>query len=163
MNKISEQMEKNAAAITTLLADGALASAFALATEPLHEALYEHQTFDFLNELSVIERVALVFDYIQSQVAQGGFIQLIQNGYTSLLVTAIEGMQELAILPEMVSVLDDALKVYVLNAVVLSKEVSVAEFAKLYADFKEFEVLEERFDTLREHSIKNIITLLTKN
>ena len=50
----------------------------------------------------------------RAQVGQGGFIQLIQNGYISLLPPAIEQLIIMGI-NEMAGVLDDVLKVFVLN------------------------------------------------
>lgn len=112
---------------------------------PLHEELYKRQTFDFLDELPVIQQVVLAFDYIQNQTGQGGFIQLIQNNYVSLLLTVIEGLQQLKIGEDMIQLLDKVLKVYVLNREALDREMSVEEFAKLYDEFKEFETFDREF------------------
>ena len=128
-----------------LLEEGHTDKAFEALAEPLHEALYQRQDFKLLEELPTIQRLILAFDYVQSQVVQGGFIQLIQNGYISLLVTTVEAMQELGIGAPMVPVLDDVIKVFVLNVDALSKETSVEEFSKLYAEFQEFEPLEKKY------------------
>ncbi len=160
---VNSQIKKDE--IRNLLAGNELEEAFTIATQPLHEALHEYQSFDMLEQLNVSERVALAFDYIQSQVAQGGFIQLIQNGYTTLLLTVIEGLQEMKLGDAMAMVLDDVLKVYVLNVEILSKEMSVEAFAKLYSEFTEFELLEERFNALRKEIMRIIIDrlLITEN
>ena len=128
-----------------LLTAGEIDKAYQILAEPLHEALYQRQDFNLLDELPTTQRLVLAFDYVQSQVVQGGFIQLIQNGYISLLVTVIEALQELQVGADMVPVLDDVLKIFVLNKDALSKETSVEEFSKLYAEFQEFEPLEQRF------------------
>lgn len=137
--------------------------AFETLAQELHTCLYERQSFDILTEFSVTERGIITLDYIQAQVNQGGFIQLIQNGYISLLVPLIEALQQLNITPEMEKVLDDVLKVYVLNNDALSKETSVQEFARLYEEFREFEILEKSFfdalpDTVKSLSIKALET-----
>ncbi len=149
--------QKMIAAIDQLLKEGKAVKSFEALTEPLHKALYEKQTFDLLDELPVGERVALAFDYIRIQVDGGGFIQLIQNGYVSLLLTTIEGLQEMQAAEKMVTILDDALKVYVLNVDELTKETSVDEFARLYSEFKEFEELEHRFEAEKEMTMVGII------
>jgi len=128
--------------------------AFELLAEPLHEWLYEEQAFERVRSRTTVEQLILSFDYVQMQVAQGGFIQLIQNGYTPLLVMVIESLQALNLAPDMTGILDDALKVYVLNKEVLDRETSVEEFGRLYGEFKEFEVLEERFNG----SVVNLLT-----
>lgn len=140
-----------------LLQDQKIQEAYELMVEPLHEALYESQSFDLLDKLSVEERVALAFDYIRTQVGAGGFIQLIQNGYVSLILIVIEGLQELNTAAGMATILDDVLKVYVLNVDMLSKETSVDEFAKLYNEFKEFDILEERFEASKVATMEAII------
>ena len=146
------------AAAKNLLASGDTDKAFETLAEPLHEALYQRQDFKLLDELSTIQRLILAFDYVQSQVSQGGFIQLIQNGYVSLLVTAVEAMQELSIGSAMVTVLDDVIKIFVLNVDTLSKETSVAEFSKLYGEFVEFEPLELQYLNLLPEVKESIIS-----
>jgi hypothetical protein len=146
--------------IKVLMGEGRLDEAYALLTQPLHEHLYEEQSFGLLSRLPVGERVALAYDYILMQVDAGGFIQLIQNGYISLAVTVIEGLQEMDLAPDMVAVLDDVLKVYALNVEMLAKEYSIEEFARLYNDFKEFDMLEERYRQHRETTAEIIITFL---
>jgi hypothetical protein len=148
--------------LTRLISEEKWAEAFELLSEPLHVALYERQSFDLLDDLSIPERLILSFDYVQGQVTQGGFIQLIQNGYISLLLTVIEALQSLNIEKEMAGILDDALKVYVLNQEILGKETSVEEFGKLYEEFKEFEVLDGRFTALLPNTIKSIVQAATE-
>lgn len=129
---------------------------FDLVTQPLHEELYRRQDFKFMDELSPAQQMLLAYDYIQSQVLQGGFLQLIQNKYISLLLPAIEGLEHTTRDQEMIPVLDDVLKVYVLNQEALDRETSVDEFAALYQEFKEFEILDEKFSTLHSETMKKI-------
>lgn len=132
------------------------AALYDLMTQPLHELLYRRQSFDLLDELPVMQQMLLGFDYVRAQVAQGGFLQFIQNKYISLLLPVIEGLKELDD-TEMVSVLDDVLKVYVLNREALERETTVDEFAALYQEFREFEILDDRFNRLHEPAVRKII------
>lgn len=118
-----------------------------LLVQPLHEELYRRQNFEFMDELSQGQQLLLAYDYLRTQVGQGGFIQLIQNGYIGLLPGMIEQLYALGA-KDMAQVLDDVLKVYVLNREALSKQTTVEEFAKLYDEFKEFEVIDERYNRL---------------
>lgn len=138
------------AQFTALVEQGQLEPAFDLLMQPLHEELYRRQNFEFLAELTDGQRMMLCFDYIRMQAGQGGFIQLIQNGYISLLLPVIEGLQHYNIAPEMAQVLDDVLKVYVLNQDGLTRETTVEEFSKLYEEFREFEALDRRFGELQQ-------------
>jgi hypothetical protein len=132
--------------------------AFEELARPLHEALYEAQTFDLLNKLSSLEQLILSLDYVQTQIRQGGLIQLIQNGYTPLLVTVIEAAQALSMSPEICKTLDDALKVFVLNNESLSRETSPEEFSRLYDEFREFEALDQSFEKNLPGLLREIVT-----
>ena len=58
---------------------------------------------------------------------------------------------------DMARVLDDVLKVYVLNLDLLNKAKSVQEFAQLYDELKEFEVIEERYNAVKLDTIKKML------
>ena len=135
-------------------------TAFELLAEPLHEWLYRQGDFDILSQRTKLEQLILSFDYVKTQIAQGGFIQLIQNGYAPLLLTVIECLTSFNLAPEMTGVLDDALKVLVLNMETLGVETSVTEFARLYSEFPELELLESRFHADLDETLK-VIVLLT--
>ena len=120
---------------------------YELLVEPLHEELYRRQDFTFIDELSPGQQLIVGYDYLRTQVLQGGFIQFIQNGYVGLLPSIIEQLYMIGA-NEMAVVLDDVLKVYVLNRELLNKPTTVEEFAKLYEEFKEFEIIDERYHKL---------------
>lgn len=123
-----------------------------LLVTPLHEELYRRQTFEFLDDLSNGQQLMLSYDYVREQVAQGGFIQLLQNGYVGLLPDMPAWLYAVND-PEMAQIIDDVLKVFVLNNEVLNRQTTIEEFAKLYEEFKEFEVIEERFRQWDEKTI----------
>ncbi len=111
---------------------------------PLHEELYKQQDFSFIETLSPGQELLIRYDYVRMQVLQGGFIQLIQNGYVNLLLSMPLMLKQVGALV-MGQLLDDVLKVFSLNYEGLSKETSVEEFAKLYEEYTEFEELDARF------------------
>jgi hypothetical protein len=111
---------------------------------PLHEELYKKQNFDFIETLSSGQELLIRYDYVRMQVLQGGFIQLIQNGYVNLLLTMPLMLHQVGA-AKMAQILDDVLKVFSLNYEGLTKETSVEEFAKLYEEYTEFEELDARF------------------
>lgn len=124
--------------------------------QPLHEELYRRQDFNFLDDLSEAQQLLLSYDYMQMQVMQGGFIQLIQNGYIGLLPT-MPGWLEVAGCHNMAKIIDDVLKVYVLNREALDRKTTVEEFAQLYAEFQEFEVLDEEFHKLHPKTFDTLL------
>ena len=129
---------------------------YEMLVEPLHEELYKRQTFDFIDELSEGQQLLLAYDYLRTQVSQGGFIQFIQNGYVGLLPSIIEQFLMIGD-EEMARVLDDVLKVYVLNRELLNRPTSVEEFARLYEEFKEFEIIDERWHALNLPAEKKML------
>ena len=128
-----------------------------LFAQPLHEELYRKKTFDFLDDLSDGQQLFIAYDYARMQVGQGGFIQFIQNGYVGLLPSMVEQMYKLGI-GYMAHILDDVLKVYVLNRELFEKSTSVEDFARLYDELKEFEVIDGRYAKLNEATIKKMLT-----
>ncbi|HVX00366.1 MAG TPA: DUF4375 domain-containing protein [Candidatus Babeliaceae bacterium] len=124
--------------------------------EPLHEKLYQVQTFDLLDDLSEGQQLLVSYSYVESQVSNGGFIQLIQNGYVGLLLDMPGWLYKINA-PEMAKVIDDALKVYVLNRELLSKKTTLEEFALLYQELKEFEEIDRQFHKLNEDTISKMM------
>lgn len=114
---------------------------------PIHEELYKRQDFSFIETLSPGQELLLRYDYVRMQVMQGGFIQLLQNGYVGLLPPLPEMLSQVGA-AEMAQVIDDVLRVFALNSEALSKETTVEEFARLYDEFKEFEALDAGFERL---------------
>ena len=135
---------------------------FDLLCQPLHEELYKRQDFNFVDELSEGQQIMVTYDYIRVQVGQGGFIQLIQNGYVLLLPNMPEWLQKVGA-NDMAKVIDDVLKVYVLNRELLDKDHSVEDFAKLYDELNEFEEIDKRFSQYDTTTIKSIVKYADNN
>jgi hypothetical protein len=127
-----------------------------LLVQRLHEELYKRQSFDFLDDLSWGQQLLLGYDYMHMHVAQGGFIQFIHNGYVALLPGLIEQLYKLGAV-DMALVLDDVLKVYVLNRDIFEKSTTVQEFARLYEELKEFELIDERYHKLNVQTTKQLL------
>lgn len=125
---------------------------FELLAEPLHEELYRRQDFNFMDTLTEGQQLLLSYDYLQQQVGQGGFIQLLANGYIGLLPDMPGWLQRIGA-PEMAAVIDDVIKVYVLNIDLFRREMTTQEFAQLYDELKEFEILEARYQALHAGTI----------
>lgn len=130
---------------------------FELLVEPLHAEMYKAQSFDFMRDLSPGQQLFLTYDYVQMQVKQGGFIQFLQNGYVSLLLPMPGWLQALEA-NDMAQLLDDVLKEYVTNIDLLERETTVEEFAKLYDQIPEFNVLDDRFNELDAPTLHLLVT-----
>ena len=131
-------------------------------TQPLHEALYQQQSFDFFDALTQGQQLLIAYDYLRMQVNQGGFIQFIHNGYVFLLPDLVVQLNKINA-PEMAQLLDDVLKVFVLNKDYFTKAVTVAEFARIYDELQEFIILDERFALLNDQVVKTILDYALNN
>ncbi|MGC4057628.1 MAG: DUF4375 domain-containing protein [Chitinophagaceae bacterium] len=122
--------------LNALREKGDFAALFEALVMPIHEELYKRQDFSFIETLSPGQELLLRYDYVRMQVIQGGFIQLIQNGYIDLLPPMPAMLTQVGA-TEMAKILDDVLRVFSLNSEMLGKETTVEEFAQLYEEFRE--------------------------
>lgn len=132
------------ALIDKLIAEGDDMALYDVLTQPLHEELYKRQDVSFLDQLTEGQQLLVSYDYLQTQVGQGGFIQFLANGYVGLLPDMPEWLKRVGA-ADMAQLVDDALKVYVLNHQFFDKELSTEAFGKLYEELKEFELLDKKF------------------
>lgn len=142
--------------------DGDLNAYYDLLCQPLHEELYRRQDFTFFEELTEGQQMLICYDYIQNHVLQGGFIQLIQNGYVKMLVPMPQWLQATGD-EQMAQVIDDALKAYVINQDVLDKETSVQEFANLYEFLPVFPPLDELFKKYHPKTVEIMLNYATNH
>lgn len=109
-----------------------------------------------MDELTEGQQLLLSYDYLWQQVGQGGFIQLLANGYVGLLPDMPRWLQLVAA-PEMALVIDDVVRVYVLNVHLFTPDMSTQQFAKLYDELREFELLDARFHQYHDATIAAIV------
>lgn len=140
-------------AFQQVLEAGSDETLFRFLTDPLHEELYRQQSFDFMDMLSEGQQLFLAYDYVCGQVGQGGFIQLLANGYIGLLPDMPLLLERVGA-TAMAQVIDDVIRVYVLKLNLFTDEMSNEEFARLYEELKEFEILDQRFDELHTETLR---------
>jgi len=137
------------------LLPGKEALCYELLSQPLHEELYRRQSFDFLDILTPGQRLLLSYDYVATQVEQGGFIQLLVNGYVGLLPEMPALLQKLGAEP-MAALVDDVLKAYVTHHAHFKADISTQAFAALYSLLPEFSSLDARFRALNDETVTAI-------
>lgn len=93
----------------------------------------------------------LAYHYFREEVMQGGFIQLIQNGYGSYIFKnpfakslKVFGAEELS------KIVYKAMEIYDRNQNDLERETSDEEFTAMYEQYEAFDELEERFFEIEE-------------
>jgi len=93
----------------------------------------------------------LAYHYFREEVMQGGFIQLIQNGYGSYIFKnpfakslKIFGAEELS------KIVYKAKEIYDKHQTELERDTNEEEFTAMYEQFEDFDNLEERFFEIEE-------------
>jgi hypothetical protein len=92
------------------------------------------------------QNILLAFQIFVDQVSSGGFIQLIENGYGAYIFDnpLSKYLRQWGAV-KIATILDQARIIYHNKKAILEKEKSLEEFAKLYQEHKDFELLEAEF------------------
>jgi len=105
----------------------------------------------------------LAYHYFREEVMQGGFIQLIQNGYGSYIFKnpfakslKVFGAEELS------KIVYKAMEIYDKNQKDLERETTDEEFTAMYEQYEAFDDLEERFFEIEE-DCTSIIAIYVDN
>jgi len=144
--------EEDLAAVLRMENDGAL---FDFLSTPLLEELYRRQDWDFFEDLNQGQKLILAYAYFETQMKQGGFLQLIANSYSPLILDVFEGFEYIKSAP-MMELMSDALEVITLNSDDLLREISIKELPHLYEEYKEFEILDSKFDELADAAVSDM-------
>lgn len=115
--------------------------------EPYQDAIEEAEDEEtILDQLSDDQHVLLIYDALYGQVTNGGFLQLIHNGYGQFVFenSFIDDLQRWS-LSETAALLRKAEGIYVENKAFLEQERELEEFSLLYKKFTSFEPLDSAF------------------
>lgn len=115
--------------------------------EPYQDAIEEAEDEDtILDQLSDDQHVLLVYDALYGQVTNGGFLQLIHNGYGQFVfeTSFIDELQRWS-LNETAALLRMAESIYVEHKALLEQDRELEEFSRLYKEFTSFEPLDSTF------------------
>ncbi len=108
-------------------------------------------TLENMNQLNSMQHTLLAWHFFSTEMREGGFVQLIQNGYGAYIfdnpfAKAIKqfGAVDLGKLIYKAKVIYDA------NRTELERETTEEEFNALYVDFEVFDDLEEAYFDMEE-------------
>ena len=114
--------------------------------------------------LNGIQHTLLAWHYFTTEMRDGGFVQLIQNGYGGYIfgnpfAKAIKqfGATELA------KLIYKAKEIYDKNKTALERETTDEEFNALYVEFEVFDELEEVYFDIEEEQTALIAAYVDKN
>lgn len=97
------------------------------------------------------QHTLLAYRFFQDEMREGGFVQLIQNGYGGYIFgNPFAKALKLVGAVEMAKLIYKAREIYDPNKAVLERETTDEEFNAMYVDFQEFDELEEIYFDIEE-------------
>ena len=122
-----------------------------------YETISSSQNEEIMNEFSAEQHTLLAFNSLYGQVTNGGFLQLIQNGYGSYVFDNpfSEHIKNWGAL-EMAKIVDDAKIIYDQHKDALEKETTIEEFSKMYDEYTDFEPLDDKFYEIMDDEVEII-------
>lgn len=135
-----------------------------LFTDAYIEALSGDITAENMNKLNGYQHTLLALRFFSEEVNEGGFVQLIQNGYggyifhnpvaKALRMMGAKGLSK---------ILYKAKDIYDAHQEELERETTEEEFMAMYVDFEQFDELEEKYFYIEEEEITIIAHYVDEN
>ena len=117
-----------------------------------------------MDKLNGYQHALLAYRFLQEEVNQGGFVQLIQNGYGGYVFdNPTAKALKLFGAVETAKIIYKAAEIYRAHREELERETTDDEFMAMYADFEEFDELEEAYFLIEEEETACIARFVKKN
>jgi hypothetical protein len=109
-------------------------------------------TAENMSKLNGSQHTLLAWHFFSTEMREGGFVQLIQNGYGSYIFENpfAKAIKQFGAL-ELGKLIYKAKEIYDPNKKELERETSEGEFNAMYVDFEVFDELEEHYFNIEEH------------
>jgi hypothetical protein len=133
-------------------------------TDAYLEALDGKLTADNMQELNGSQHTLLAYRFFSDEMRDGGFVQLIQNGYGGYIFANpfAKAIKQFGA-SELTRLIYKAKEIYDPNKAVLERETTEEEFNALYVDFEVFDDLEEIYFDIEEQQTAIIAAYVDKN
>ena len=133
-------------------------------TDAYLEVLGGDITTENMDQLNGYQHTLLAYRFFSEEVNEGGFVQLIQNGYGGYIfdnptAKALKMMGAKGIS----KILYKAKEIYDAHRAELERETTEEEFTAMYVDFEEFDELEEKFFFIEEEETTLIAQYVDEN
>lgn len=128
-----------------------------LLIDPMYEMISLDETGEIMSQFSSEQHTLLAFNALYGDVANGGFIQLIQNGYGEYIFDNpfSEHIKKWGAV-EIGKIVEDAKVIYNQHKDNLEKETDLTGFSKMYEEFTEFEPLDDWFYEVMDDEVEII-------
>lgn len=121
-------------------------------------------TADNMSKLNGSQHTLLAYRFFQDEMRDGGFVQLIQNGYGAYIFINpfAKAIKQFGAV-ELSKLIYKAREIYEPNKGALERETTEEEFNALYVDFEAFDDLEEVYFDIEEHQTALIAAYVDEN
>ncbi len=126
--------------------------------------LEDGMTSDNMDKLNGYQHTLLAYRYFTNEIREGGFVQLIQNGYGAYIFdnpTAMALRQMGA--RDLSKILYKAKEIYDANRDDLEKETTEEEFMAMYEQYEQFDELEEKYMEIEQEQTQIIAQYVDEN
>ncbi len=114
-------------------------------------ALGGNLTAENMHLLNGNQHTLLAYHFLREEITQGGFVQLIQNGYGGYIFgNPTAKALKIFGAADMAKIIYKAKEIYDANKEELERETTEEEFTAMYVDFEAFDDLEEKFFEIEE-------------
>ena len=133
-------------------------------TDAYLEEIGGQLTAENMSKLNGSQHTLLAYRFFQDEMRDGGFVQLIQNGYGAYIFINpfAKAIKQFGAL-ELSKLIYKAREIYEPNKGALERETTEEEFNALYVDFEAFDDLEEVYFDIEEHQTALIAAYVDEN
>lgn len=133
-------------------------------TDAYLEAMGGDITAENMDQLNGYQHTLLALRFFAEEVNEGGFVQLIQNGYGGYIFDnpVAKALKQMGA-KGFSKLLYKAKEIYDLHRVELERDTTEEEFMALYVDFEQFDELEEKFFYIEEEETSIIAQYVDEN
>lgn len=133
-------------------------------TDAYLEALGGDLTAENMDQLNGYQHTLMALRYFSEEVNEGGFVQLIQNGYGGYIFDnpVAKALRQMGA-AGLSKILYKAKEIYDANRAELERETTEEEFAAMYVDFEQFDELEEKFFYIEEEETQLVAQYVDEN
>lgn len=117
-----------------------------------------------MNKLNGYQHALLAYRFFRDEVTNGGFVQLIQNGYGGYIfdnptakALKIFGAEKTS------KIIYKAKEIFDANRIELERETTEEEFNSMYVDFEIFDALDEQYFTIEKEQTAIIAQFVGNN
>jgi len=120
-------------------------------TDAYLEALAGNLTAENMDKLNGYQHTLLAYRFLTEELNEGGFVQLIQNGYGSYIFgnPVAKAFKQFGA-KDLAKIIYKAKEIYDAHREELERETTEDEFTAMYVDFEVFDELEEQYFEMEE-------------